>query len=273
MVARAEDAETRAVVAEVEREADLLTLAIVDRPGVVAAMETGVRYTHGDIVALTDDDARPHRDWLARILAAFEQDQRIAGVGGRDDVGGHVLASKRTVGRLGWFGRLVGNHHLGTGPPRDVTVLKGVNCAYRREVLERIGFDHRLRGRGAQMHWEVALGLAVTRTRGRLLYDPAIMVDHDEAPRVNGQRLWSQDVLPQFLADAAYNETLVLSEHLAGPRRLAYVVWSELVGRRYSPGLVQAVRFTPSLRRESWRRWQAAAQARREARRAAGVRG
>ena len=271
VVARTDDAATQAVVAELQHGTELLSLATVERPGVLAAMETGVRRSRGDVVAFTDDDARPYPDWIARLLAAFGQDTGIAGVGGRDNFPDDARAGKDAVGRLGWFGRVTGNHHLGVGPPRPVAVLKGVNCAYRREVLEHVGFDHRLRGRGVELHWELALGLAILRCGGRLIYDPAIMVDHDEGPRVDGQRLNVREA-EKSMSDAAYNEALVLSEHLSGPRRLSYVTWSSVVGHRDSPGFVQAVRFTPILGRQSWRRRAAAARARHDARRASGAR-
>jgi hypothetical protein len=41
----------------------------------------------------------------------------------------------RDVGRVGRWGKLVGNHHLGTGSARSVMVLKAVNMAFRREAL------------------------------------------------------------------------------------------------------------------------------------------
>jgi glycosyltransferase involved in cell wall biosynthesis len=56
----------------------------VGRPADVHALNAGLRQIDGDVVAIADDDAAPHRDWLARIELAFDQDPRIAGVGGRD---------------------------------------------------------------------------------------------------------------------------------------------------------------------------------------------
>ncbi len=273
VVARVDDRDTHAIVADAQRNTDIVSLATVDRPGVIAAMETGVAQATADIVAFTDDDARPRKHWLAGLTAALQEDRRIAGVGGRDNLGHDpAITGGRTVGELRWFGRVAGNHHLGTGPRRAVMVLKGVNCAYRRDVLEQLGFDHRLRGDGAQVHWELALGLAIVRRGWRLLYDPAIVVDHDEAPRLSGQRLAPLDVEATSVADAAFNEALILTEHLSGPRKLAYLVWSSVVGHRDSPGLVQAVRFTPRLRRHIWRRWSVAQRARREARHGVGTR-
>ncbi len=273
VVARTDDQDTHAVVADVQRDTEILSLATVSRPGVLAAMDVGVGHARSAVVAFTDDDARPRRDWLARLTSALQEDPRIAGVGGRDNYPDFsAVTEERTVGHLAWFGRITGNHHLGTGPRRTVTVLKGVNCAYRREILEQIGFDHRLRGGGAQVHWELALGLAIARRGWRLLYDPAIIVDHDEAPRLDGQRVGAPRPEESAVADAAYNEALVITEHLSGARRLAYLVWSGVVGHRASPGLVQAVRLTPILRGHSWRRWSVTRRARREARRRARTR-
>ena len=93
-------------------------------------MTAGLAYADADFVALTDDDAEPVEDWLERIAVVFEEQDDVAGVGGRDDQVG-TIAEQLDVGRVQWFGRVIGNHHLGAGPPRDVDVLKGVCCAFR----------------------------------------------------------------------------------------------------------------------------------------------
>ncbi|CAA9476322.1 MAG: hypothetical protein AVDCRST_MAG67-535 [uncultured Solirubrobacteraceae bacterium] len=274
IVARIDDEPTQATVAEIQRHSALVRLATVDRPGVVRALANGLRETSGDLIAFTDDDARPHRDWLARLHATFCGDSAIAGVGGRDlhvRAGSESVVEKQKVGRLAWYGRVTGNHHSGVGPARDVHVLKGVNCAYRRSVLEQVGYDNRLRGDNQHYH-ELALGLAIVRLGGRLVYDPAIRVDHEEAPRVNATRMGTRGVQDAAFADAVFNEALTLTEHLNGARGLTYRLWSALVGHRDSPGLAQAVRFTPAVGRRSWRRWRIAKRARVEARRVAGAR-
>ncbi len=277
VVSHVDDLDNHAVVAAVRERAAAVRLVTVDRLGVVHALEAGMRDAHGDIIAFTDDDARPHRDWLARLRVAFCSDSTIAGVGGRDAHAGGAngrIDEKRRVGRVAWFGRVSGNHHSGVGGPREVHVLKGVNCAYRRSVLEQVGYDHRLRGQ-VEHHHELALGLSIVRRGGRLVYDPAILVDHEEAPRpqaaprIDAARPGTGDADCQRFADAVFNEALALSEHLSNVRRLSYRIWSTLVGHRDSPGLVQAIRFTPTLGRRSWRLWRIAEQARREARQVA----
>ncbi len=268
VVARIDDERTQATVAAVQRHSALVRLATVDRPGVGPALAKGVRDTSGDVVAVTDDDARPHRDWLARLHATFSGDSAIAGVGGRDLFvrAGESVVEKQKVGKVAWYGRVTGNHHAGIGPARDVHVLKGVNCAYRRSVLEQVGYDDRLRGDN-QHHHELALGLAIVRLGGRLVYDPAIRVDHEEAPRLSSVRPGTPGVDDRSFAEAVFNEELALAEHLTGVRARVYRTWSTLVGHSGSPGLVQAIRFTPTRGRQSWRRWRLAEQARREARR------
>src|SRR5947209_7204700 len=57
------DLATRDVLAE----HDDVTVVVVHEPGVLAAMNAGVAASGGDIVAFTDDDAVPRRQWLARL--------------------------------------------------------------------------------------------------------------------------------------------------------------------------------------------------------------
>ena len=132
----------------------------VEEPGVIAAMNLAFAHAKGEIIALTDDDAAPRPDWTARLEAHFLADDRVGGVGGRDWVhqGGQTLDDARpVVGKLQWFGRVIGNHHLGVGAAQSVDVLKGVNMAWRRSAIDGRRFDDRLRGTGAQVHFEACL--------------------------------------------------------------------------------------------------------------------
>lgn len=260
VVARENDVASHQVVRAAVAHLPCLRLVTVNEPGVIAAMSAGVAATTGPIVAFTDDDAAPHPHWLDRILRHFE-DPTVGAVGGRDVVwhdGPTVPPDQPVVGRVQWFGRVVGNHHLGVGPAREVDVLKGVNCAYRRDVLVGTGFDPRLRGPGAQVHWELSLGLALRRAGWRLIYDPAILVDHFEAQRHDVPRVGVAKTAGRAVADATFNETIVLLDHLEGRHRVAYLVWSTTVGTRAAPGLIQAVRLTLLHGPVGVRRWWAA---------------
>ena len=262
MVLRAEDVESRSVVAGMGSSWPALTAVFVDRAGVVAAMNAGLSQASGDILALTDDDAEPNADWLERIVATFDDDPGVGGVGGRDDQA-QATGSLADVGRLQWIGRLVGNHHVGAGPARDVDVLKGVCCAFRLPLLRAVGFDERLRGAGAQVHWELSLCLAMRRSGWRLVYDPAISVRHHVGIRHDADQLHRGrfDVAPH--EDAVFNETLVIAEHLAGLRRTAFVAWTVLVGTSDAPGLLQVPRLMFRGRASAMARWGATQRARR----------
>lgn len=259
---RADDAESHALVFERAASWTALRPVLVSRPGVVAAMNAALAAADGDIIALTDDDAEPNPDWLERIVTRFESERDVGGVGGRDEQA-DASGAKPDVGRLQWFGRTIGNHHLGVGPARDVDVLKGANCAFRLPLVRAVGFDERLRGEGAQVHWELALCLAVRRAGWRLVYDPAIGVRHHVGVRHDADQLHRGrfDVAPH--EDAVFNETLVIAEHVSPARRACFALWAAMVGTAAEPGLVQLPRVVAREGSVAFKRWRATQRARR----------
>ncbi len=211
-------------------------------PGVVEAMNRGLEAALDGIVAITDDDAAPFPDWLARMEGVYASDPRVMAVGGRDlvHVRGIVLPDRNCeVGRLSWFGRQVGSHHEGCGAPRDVDFLKGVNCSFLYRGGEGISFDRRLRGTGAQQHWELSLFLPM-RKRGRVVYDPLLRVDHFPSIRHDEDK---RDTFNWLAArNGGYNEVVAIQSNLGAVGRLVFVPWSVLVGHSAHPGLFQAFR-------------------------------
>lgn len=234
-----------------------VTVAFTATPGVVAAMQAALDASTGDIVALTDDDARPRPDWVAGMLAHFASSPDVGGVGGRD---WQPLerGTARRVGVAQWFGRVIGNHHLGHGPPRDVDILKGVNCAYRGALLHAVGFDTRLRGTGAQMYWELGVCLPLRRAGWRLVYDPQVAVDHDIAPRHDADQLHRGVFAEAPLRDAVHNETVELLEGRGLAARTVIMMWALLVGSVEGPGLAQCARRLLHGDTEALRAWRAA---------------
>jgi FkbM family methyltransferase len=207
-------------------------------PGLVAARNAALRVARGDIVAFVDDDAVPRDDWTARIDSAFSSDPQLSAFGGRDLIASSQLPLKEVVGKLQWFGRPVGNHHVGTGRPRDVDFLKGCNMSYRRAAVEAIRFDERLRGSGAQVCEDMAFCLTLKRAGGKLRYDPALTVEHHPAAAVDDHRT----LTPENLTDAVHNETLTIFEHLRPIPRIFFMAWAFLIGTRGSPGLLSVPR-------------------------------
>jgi len=243
VVARREDKASQQCISK--RKDEPIRLVPIEvpagRPGFVAALNAGVDASCGKIICLTDDDAEPHPDWISRILAAFAHDPAIGAVGGRDWVyyGNHLEdGAESVVGIVRWWGRIVGRHHLGVGPPRDVAILKGVNLSIRGDLLRQVRFDERLRGLGTEHHTEVSLCLKLLRLGFRIVYDPAIAVDHRPQPRAVETRKFG----PRQVRAAAHNETLALLEHLPPMGRMTHLLWTTAIGTRDVPGLAQSVR-------------------------------
>jgi glycosyltransferase involved in cell wall biosynthesis len=199
VVRRAGDEATRAVLAQSPGSA--VVDVPVSQPGVLAAMEAGAAAAGCDVIAFIDDDAVPRTDWLQRLTRHFD-DPEVGGVGGRDVIAGQAAPAGASleVGRITRWGRLVGNHHLGSGTARDVMVLKAVGVAFRRIAL---ALPRGLRGAGAQVHFEVGMSLGARRRGWRLVYDPSALVDHEVAPRFDVDQ--RQRPRPVAARDTAYN--------------------------------------------------------------------
>jgi GT2 family glycosyltransferase len=234
-----------------------LQCAVAAQPGVVAAMNAALTACRSDagIIAITDDDTEPRTDWLERLDAYFA-DPRVGGAGGRDWQP-FERGDREVVGRVQWFGRTIGNHHLGSGPARDVDVLKGANCAYRAALLRASGFDMRLAGSGAQQYWELALCLPLRRAGWRLVYDPAIAVEHHVEPRDDGDQVHRGVFSAAPLSDATHNETLAFLENRRGFARAAFLTWAILIGTRHEPGVVQLAVLLLRGNRHAVARWRA----------------
>jgi cellulose synthase/poly-beta-1,6-N-acetylglucosamine synthase-like glycosyltransferase len=263
VVVRDTDSETRQFLESFDYHPLPLRMITVTVTGVVAAMNMGLDAAQGDIITFTDDDAAPHPDWLARIEHHFEADDRVGGVGGRDLMYCNgILAdgSKQTVGQLQWFGRVIGNHHLGAGTAREVDVLKGVNMSFRRTAIANSHFDTRMRGTGAQVHFEIEFSLSLKRSGWKLIYDPQILVDHYPAQRFDEDQRHTFNELA--FTNAVHNETLALLEHLAPTKRLLFVLWAIFVGTRKAFGIIQLLRFAPREKHLALKKWQASVQGR-----------
>jgi glycosyltransferase involved in cell wall biosynthesis len=229
----------------------------VSEPGVLAAMIAGAAASVGSIIGFSDDDATLSPTWCEQVLSTFDDpaNEDVGGLGGRDHIfdGGSARETTLTkdVGRVSFWGRLVGNHHRGLGRVDRVHVLKGVNSAYRRSVL---GLPLGLRGDGAQAHYEVAVGAYVRRRGSHLRYDANLTVEHRPAPRSDDD----QRVVPSStaVANSAFNLMRPLSASQQS-RRWMYV---HVVGDRACPGVLRCVvaalrsdHVTLARRAPSWR--------------------
>jgi cellulose synthase/poly-beta-1,6-N-acetylglucosamine synthase-like glycosyltransferase len=236
VVLRPEDEAGRACAAAAALEPDIVT---VDRSGQVAALNRGCAASRGDIIAITDDDARPRPEWLAAIAARFATDARIGAVGGRDVVqlqDGIVDGQADVVGRVQWWGRRIGNHHY-RSVLQDVDFLKGANMALR--AVARRPFDERLWGAGSQICNDMEATWSIRRRGWRVVYDPAVVVDHYPAERLDDDKRSGRSHASEQAEQ--HNEVCALLSHAPAWQKPVLFSYRLLVGSGVSPGLLMAM--------------------------------
>src|ERR1700733_2845544 len=143
LVVREEDAETKSNLDDYVSEALPIRVITVSTPGSVAARNAGLDACKTDILAIIDDDTSPHFDWLSRVMENFKNDPALGGLGGRDRCFDGVPFDDRQepiVGKIQWWGRTIGNHHIGFGKLREVDVLKGANMSFRAKAFANVRF-------------------------------------------------------------------------------------------------------------------------------------
>jgi GT2 family glycosyltransferase len=210
-----------------------LQLVPVFESGVVAALNAGLAVAISDIIAIFDDDAVPHRDWLNRILPHFIQ-KKVGAVGGRDIVDGHAPVKETTqAGYIDFWGNIVGNHHTIIGEPLEVEVVKGCNWALRRTAIGTLRLDERLLGKGAQVANEYWFCLNLRQQGWKIVLDPNAIVDHYPARQIDHTRgSWGKQKCYEQACNITATHLAFYSWHL----KLRYLLFHIFMGYRYCPG-------------------------------------
>ncbi len=225
------------------RDWSALRMVLTPDAGQVNQLNAGLDASTGEIIAITDDDAVPQPQWLERIEHHFARNADLGGVGGRDFVWEHgalLSGEAQTVGTILWFGRIVGNHHIGSQLRSRIDILKGVNMSYRASAIQDLRFDTDLRGQGAQTCNDMAFSLGVQSRGWRLLFDPEAAVDHYPAPRLDADKRGAPSL--EAVENRSFNFYLTLRRHLRkGVRRQVTVAWARWVGAANTPGLLRGI--------------------------------
>ncbi|MDB6004884.1 MAG: hypothetical protein JWR15_1871 [Prosthecobacter sp.] len=216
--------------------------------GVVGSMNSCLKECHADWIALLDDDVEIPPHWLSSMLDHVKSRPDVVAAGARDMLMDYPEMRKtepleEDVGNVHWFGRVTGGHHRGGGTARTVQVLRGSNCLFQGAFLRACGFESGLRGRGAQVNWELALGLQAKAQNLKMIFDPTVRIIHNVAPRHDGDTVHRGIFNFEGTSDIAYNETFVALKHGTGLVRWTIPLWHALIGSHVCPGLVRAADF------------------------------
>jgi len=165
-----------AVIAEFVRKSGRIQLLSEPEQGSYAARNLALRQANGRILAFTDPDCVPHRDWLSRIEEDL-RDEKIQIV-----LGDRLFAtSMGTLGCLEAYESAMAARVYEKGEARHYYAYTN-NMGIRRAVFDAIGEFERL-ARGADSRF---LHRALQQLGGPSIvrYDPAIVVRHLEIESV-----------------------------------------------------------------------------------------
>ncbi len=125
----------------------------------------GLRNCTGDLILMTDDDARPFPDWVSKMKSNHEKYPKAGVIGGEViDASGDTLLAQ--IADITVFPRYKNLQRTRSVP--------GVNCSYKKEVIEQIGEQDitLFRGEDVDYNWRAI------QAGWDVLYVPEIKVHH-----------------------------------------------------------------------------------------------
>ncbi len=201
----------------------------------MSMLNKGIKESKGEILAFTDDDAAPFPDWIERIKKYFEDNPDVGGVGGKDifipSISG-LNENPKAVGKITFYGRLIGHHSEWNAGPVEVDHIKGCNMSFRKDAFSKFNEDLL----GNQHGNEIDVSLRVKKKGYKIIYDPDILIHHyiDVRPEI-----WEGKDFKDKIYVSTFNHTLTLLKNLSPLRKFLFLLYSSLIGQKINPGILK----------------------------------
>jgi len=162
------------------------------RQGLSYARNTGVKEARGKIVAFIDDDARAGISWLKEIVGTFEKVTPVPGCVGGKVMPIWIAARPKWLPEslLTYLGVL--NHGDSPKWTEENEYVWGVNMAFLKQSLERVGFFEPALGRKGKSlisNEEIFLFQKLRTSGENVYYQPKAFVHH-HVPQERLKKTW-----------------------------------------------------------------------------------
>jgi GT2 family glycosyltransferase len=207
--------------------------------GLASARNCALHHARGEIVVWTDDDCVPAEDWIECILAHFDEDPALDLLTGRVELydQSHYPITINTSLEPAIIDEISAYDNL----------VLGANLAFRRQLLEQIGFFDSRFGAGSPLLAGEDTDFAFRALRGgyRIAYAPDVLLYH------NHKRV-THDQVTRLRRNYTYANGALLMKHVvAGDSMAARWFYWQLLGSfgrvlrppSWIPGRTDNVRF------------------------------
>lgn len=181
------DSQTKQLIAKQQAESPIsITYVCETRPGLNWARNRGIQESSHDLIAFTDDDARPEKYWLSAIVRKFAEPEIMAITGPVLPV--ELKSPFQTLFEFGYGGmshgfdrRIIRRPHLTSTQLLWASNFGvGANMAFRKTVFDMVGlFDEALDvGTPSKGGGDIEMFHRIVANHQTLLYEPTATVWH-----------------------------------------------------------------------------------------------
>lgn len=145
----------------------------------------GIKNSIGDLIAMTDGDCVVDREWVKNIVKHFDENPKIAVVGGPYLLSTHTRRANGSLEQA--LFAYISSYFPSKSGFASYNNITGGNSAYRREVVEKIGgFDEQL-----VLGEDIDLNFRISEQGYELLFANDVKVYHKFRATLNEVSKWA----------------------------------------------------------------------------------